>query len=131
MKKLYSSLLFSLLLLTSCKEASLPTIPDVANGSSHGTVTAVAKVTPTHGTTATTFHFDGTDSFTTDGSRIVVYAWKWGDGTNGVFEPTATHRFSTPGIYTVQLTVVSKNEVWAYDYIQVEVSNLERDDRNR
>ncbi len=48
-------------------------------------------------------YFNGKASYDKDG-RITAYNWDFGDGTNGIGKVTA-HRYETPGLYTVKLTV--------------------------
>ena len=50
-----------------------------------------------------TFDFRGDTSTDSDGS-IVSYAWNFGDGATAT-GPSTSHRYATPGSYTVQLTV--------------------------
>jgi subtilisin family serine protease len=47
--------------------------------------------------------FNGTPSSDPDGQLLIWY-WNFGDGTNAL-GPRPTHRYSTPGTYTVTLTV--------------------------
>ena len=51
--------------------------------------------------------FDATNSSDPDGS-IVKYEWEFGDGTTGNGK-IVTHAFSTPGTYTVKLTVTDND----------------------
>jgi PKD repeat protein len=66
---------------------------------------AIMTVSPTTGTTATTFNFDGRSS--TGPSPITQYSFSFGDGTPEVTNTTGTaqHQYSTPGTYVVRLTV--------------------------
>jgi hypothetical protein len=41
------------------------------------------------------------------GGAIAHYIWTWGDGSHRTLTPTATHRWSKSGTYTVTLTVVN------------------------
>ena len=50
-----------------------------------------------------TFEFRGDTSTDSDGS-IVAYAWKFGDGATAT-GVSASHRYTSPGPYTVELTV--------------------------
>ncbi len=54
--------------------------------------------------------FDGSDSYAAVGSgfNLVEYNWVFDDGTT-VDSPTATHSFSEPGEYIVQLNLVDDN----------------------
>ena len=64
---------------------------------------AAFAVSPTSGTTATLFQFDGSGSHDTDGS-IASYAWDFGDQqTSSQVGPT--HQYAAAGNYTVKLTV--------------------------
>jgi PKD repeat protein len=65
---------------------------------------ATLTVSPGSGTTATTFFFDA--SGTRGPTAIVEYRFTFGDATTDVVgqSPTTTHRFSTPGSYTVSVT---------------------------
>jgi PKD repeat protein len=62
--------------------------------------TAGFSVSPTSGTTATTFQFNGSDST----GAISSYAWDFGDGksASGL---TASNKYDKAGTYTVRLTV--------------------------
>jgi large repetitive protein len=62
-------------------------------------------VSPTTGTTATSFFFDA--SGTRGPSPIVEYRFTWGDATLDVVgtSSTATHQFGLPGSYIVSVTV--------------------------
>ncbi len=55
-------------------------------------------------------HFDGTGSYPAVGSSftLVEYNWDFADGTT-LDAPTATHSFSEPGEYVVQLTLLDDN----------------------
>lgn len=52
--------------------------------------------------------FDGTQSYAATGFSIVSYTWDFGDGTTAT-GPTATHSYSEPGEYIVQLNLVDDN----------------------
>ena len=65
--------------------------------------TASFTVTPSSGTTATSFAFDGTGSSDPDGDAL-TYAWAFGDGATAT-GATATHTYAVPGTYTATLTV--------------------------
>lgn len=60
--------------------------------------------TPSVALTGQAVQFSAAGSLDYDGS-IVRYQWDFGDGTS-VYEQNATHTYSFPGVYTVQLTVV-------------------------
>ena len=61
----------------------------------------VARFTPTM--SWMNVSVDGSAS-SDDKGVITAYAWAWGDTTTGSGE-TATHRYATPGMYTITLTV--------------------------
>ena len=54
-----------------------------------------------------TFIFDGSESYDPDG-KIVSYHWDFGDGYFG-FTKICSHKYQTPGEYTVTLTVTDEN----------------------
>ncbi len=54
-----------------------------------------------------TVNVDGTNSADTDGT-IASYGWDFGDGTTGTGS-TASHTYSTPGTYTIALTVTDNS----------------------
>lgn len=58
-------------------------------------------------TTATNVAFNASGSYPITGSRIVNYAWDWGDGTNDNFNASASedHDWAGAGSYSVTLTV--------------------------
>jgi PKD repeat protein len=58
-------------------------------------------------TTATNVAFNASGSYPITGSRIVNYAWDWGDGTNDNFNTSASedHDWAGAGNYSVTLTV--------------------------
>jgi len=58
-------------------------------------------------TTATDVAFNASGSYPVNGSRIVNYAWDWGDGTNDNFNASAAedHDWAGAGTYSVTLTV--------------------------
>ncbi len=69
-------------------------------------VPPVARIAVTpglSGNTATSFAFSGESSSDADGA-IASYAWNFGDGSNAS-SSAASKTYSTPGTYTVQLTV--------------------------
>jgi PKD repeat protein len=58
-------------------------------------------------TTATEVVFNASGSYPVTGSRIVNYAWDWGDGTTDNFNasPAEDHDWAGGGTYSVTLTV--------------------------
>jgi len=58
-------------------------------------------------TTTTLVAFNASGSYPVTGSRIVNYAWDWGDGTNDNFNASAAedHDWAGAGTYSVTLTV--------------------------
>jgi PKD repeat protein len=58
-------------------------------------------------TTATIVAFDASGSYPVTGSRIVNYAWDWGDGTNDNLNISSAedHDWAGAGAYSVTLTV--------------------------
>jgi PKD repeat protein len=56
-----------------------------------------------------TITFDASSSYDPDG-QIVSYEWDFGDGTNGT-EEIVNHSYSSPGNYTVNLTVTDDDSV--------------------
>ena len=64
--------------------------------------------------------FDGTASSDPDGT-IISYDWDWGDGTIHGSGATPTHTYTTPGVYTVTLTVMDNKYAVAKDTLTVTV----------
>jgi PKD domain len=70
-----------------------------------GTFTAPTPaftLSPSSGTTATTFQFNASDS--QPQANITDYTWDFGDGTTGTGQ-TTTHKYTTTGTFTVRLTI--------------------------
>jgi PKD repeat protein len=65
--------------------------------------TATAAATPTNGLVPLPVTFDGSGS-STPNSRIVSYAWNFGDGITGS-GATVTHTYTTGGTFLARLTV--------------------------
>lgn len=71
---------------------------------------AVIKATPEAGPIPLTVQFDGSESQTSDGTKIVNYEWDFGDGTDVI--PTGanvSHKYEKIGTYTVTLKVFSES----------------------
>lgn len=68
--------------------------------------TAGFTFTPTTGCDPLTVNF--TDASTDGTGNIVNYAWDFGDGGSSVL-PNPTYVYSTPGLYTISLTVTDNN----------------------
>jgi PKD repeat protein len=79
------------------------TTAEVSSSSSNEAPTAVAGG-PYTANVGSAVQFDGSGSLDIDG-EIISYLWTFGDGETG-FGETATHTYSSAGIYTVQLTVM-------------------------
>ena len=67
---------------------------------------ATISIDPTTGNTETAFLFDASDSTDPDGSTL-TYDWNFGDGASATGE-TASHSFTDPGDYTVELIVTDE-----------------------
>lgn len=65
--------------------------------------TATLTSPPTTGQTGRSISFDATGSSDPDGT-IVSYIWDFGDGSSGL-GATTSHSYTTPGTYTVRLTI--------------------------
>ncbi|HBF19132.1 MAG TPA: hypothetical protein DDW81_03485 [Cryomorphaceae bacterium] len=74
---------------------------------------------PLSGTAPLTVDFNASASSDSDGDTL-TYAWAFGDG-NFDTDTTASHTYSTPGIYTVVLTVDDGHGDTAKDSVQVQV----------
>jgi PKD repeat protein len=68
--------------------------------------TAAFTVSPTTGTTTTTFQFNGADSSPL--GNITDFAWDFGDGASAHGQ-TASHQYAAAGTYTVRLTVTDSS----------------------
>ena len=70
----------------------------------NGNPVAQITVSPPTGPVTTTFSFIGSQSTAANGRTIVRYDWNFGDNSQGS-GATTSHRYSTPGTYTVTLIV--------------------------
>ena len=79
---------------------------------------AAAAGTPATGTVPFTVALDGSGSADLDGT---VDTYSWSDGTQTITDPdpTAEMDFTTPGDYTVTLTVTDNDEATATDTIEI------------
>lgn len=73
------------------------------------------------GNAATTFAFDGSASSDPDG-EVVAWRWDFGDGATAT-GPTAAHRFTADGAYTVTLTVTDDEGATGADTLLVRTGN--------
>ena len=64
--------------------------------------------------------FDGTASYAASGFNITSYEWVFDDGTTAN-TPTATHSFSEPGEYMVQLNLIDDNECANSNVVDLQV----------
>jgi len=70
----------------------------------NGNPVAQITVSPPTGPVTTTFSFIGSQSTAANGRTIVRYDWNFGDNSQGS-GATTSHRYGTPGTYTVTLIV--------------------------
>jgi PKD repeat protein len=72
---------------------------------------AFIKFSPDEGTTSDTYSFDASASYSLT-SRVKTYQWEVTDPTGAKIDVLETkqlkRKFSSPGIYTVKLTVVDE-----------------------
>lgn len=89
--------------------------------------TAVINATPQQGAVPLNVSFSGQSSFDSDGS-IVQYHWDYGNGWvgDGV---TSIHTYTTPGTYTVVLTITDDKGGVAHASLQILVEAVETFDR--
>jgi PKD repeat protein len=67
--------------------------------------TASFTFSPTNPTTGQLVSFDGSTS-SDPGGFIASYRWTFGDGSNSTFGPFTQHSYSSPGNYTIVLTIM-------------------------
>ena len=67
--------------------------------------TAAFSISPETGDVPLEVRLDGSTS-TAAGATIAEFRWEFGDGDTGA-GPAVTHRYTTPGSYTIRLTVTS------------------------
>jgi PKD repeat protein len=70
-----------------------------------GNPTADFTFSPNSPSTSTPVNFDAGGSQATTGRTIVSYSWAFGDGASGSGQ-TTSHLYTSPGSYTVRLTVI-------------------------
>ncbi|UCH24741.1 MAG: PKD domain-containing protein [Trueperaceae bacterium] len=96
--------LLSGLLLVSCTTSGIPKDSDITASGDNAAPVATFVVTPTGGTTETTFSFDATASADPDG-LIRNYNWDFGDETSPGTGARVSHQYAAAGTFTVTLTV--------------------------
>jgi PKD repeat protein len=72
--------------------------------------TANFTFSPTNPTTGQLVNFDASSS-TDPGGFIISYRWTFGDGSTSTFGPFTQHSYSSPGSYTVTLTIVDNGNL--------------------
>lgn len=75
------------------------------DGSPSSGPTAVIEAMPASGTCPLIVHFDGSASFTPEGT-VTTYSWDFGDGAMAT-GPLADHTYTSPGIFSARLTVTT------------------------
>lgn len=68
----------------------------------------IYSVSPTTQMISANISFDASESYDPDGDPVAIL-WEFGDSTKSTF-PTTTHSYSSPGQYTVKLTVSDPND---------------------
>jgi Tol biopolymer transport system component len=81
---------------------------------------AIADASPTAGEAPLTVTFDGTGSFDPDGT-IVTYTWDFGDGSPTVSAQTASHKYTSEGVYLATLTITDNFGKQGSDKVIIEV----------
>lgn len=64
-------------------------------------------------TTGLTLTFDGSTSTDSNNQTVNEYLWDLGDGTGNLTTSRVTHAYSSPGTYTISLTVFDSNNISA------------------
>ncbi len=82
---------------------------------------AIALADPVVGNNPLTVSFDGSTS-SDDQDDIVSYEWDFGDGTGTSTEVSPQYEFTTPGVYTVSLTVTDGGGLTGTDTIDITVN---------
>ena len=82
--------------------------------------TAVASASPLSGPVPLTVDFDGTGSFDPEGGAL-LFDWDFGDGGFGP-GATQTHTYTTPGTYTVVLSVFDDHFLADSDTLEITVT---------
>lgn len=72
-------------------------------------VATMSEPTPALVCIGDVIQFDGTSSFAATGFSITEYTWDFADGTTAT-GPTASHAFTEPGEYVVQLDLIDDND---------------------
>ena len=67
-------------------------------------------------------HFDGAESFSTDG-EIIFYEWDFGDGSAKIKGVEADHIFEKPGEYFVKLKIRDEFETEKTNEIKIQIKN--------
>ena len=84
---------------------------------------AIAQADVTMGAAPLTVNFDGTASYDPEGNDL-QYSWWFDDGAAYSFGATATHTFTRPGTYDVELLVEESNILFDIDYITINVGTV-------
>ncbi len=87
--------------------------------------TAKIVIRPKDGDVTTTYEFDGTSSTDPDGT-IEKYLWDFGNG-NTAKGPTASFRFSNPGVFSVTLVVTDNDNLQNANRKEVTVGSFDPD----
>ena len=80
----------------------------------------IISATPLSGPAPLEVSFDGTESYDLDG-EIVLYEWDFGDGNSAV-GPTATHTFTEPGLYVVDLFLTDDDGLTMSEIVEIIVT---------
>ena len=95
-------------------------------GAACSQVTAAFTITPTTmGNSPITFFVDASDTIVTP-AEAVTYSWDWGDGSTGTGE-TASHLYSSPGLYRITLMAFTASGTFDSTYQIVSVGTVGTD----